>query len=263
VHAASVDWNEVTALATGALALLTFLLVIAAIIAAVLAKRDIDTQLETSAEDLKATREATQAAQTMAQRQIETSYRPLLIDVPPDGPVPYDPLEMKITPMGEGPRIHVEFPGGHAADFDPRQIYVGLSGGRMNIAVPLRNVGNGVAAILPALITVGGQRIGEMVGCIIQSTKLVPPGETTRIVCVPRLTQSEMADYPWTVIVQVPYQDYVGRQPTVARVWLEQRHKETEWLLHGVDQVIGDEARAHIDRVASASWSGGSTGASR
>jgi hypothetical protein len=79
---AATDWNEVTAIATGALAVLTFLLVIAAILAARYAKSDIETQLKTSAEDLRATREATQTAQAMAQRQIEASHRPLLIDVP-------------------------------------------------------------------------------------------------------------------------------------------------------------------------------------
>jgi hypothetical protein len=245
-YVAATDWNEVTAIATGGLAVLTFALVIAAFFAARYAKRDIDTQLQTSAEDLKATREATQAAQTMAQRQIESSHRPLLIDVAPDGPVPYDPLT--ITPLGDAPRIHTEFPGGHAATFDPRQVYVGPSGGRMNIAVPLRNVGTGVAALIPALITVGGQRIGEMGGCIVQS-KLVPPGENTRVVCAPRLTQLEMADYPWVLIINVPYRDYIGGQPTIARLRLEQRFKETEWLLHGVDQVVGKEARALVDDI--------------
>jgi len=112
----------------------------------------------------------------------------------------------------------------------------------MNIAVPLRNVGNGLAVVLPALITAGGQRIGAMEGSSVQS-KLVPLGETTRVVCAPRLTQLEAATYPWVVIVKVPYQDFTGGQPTIARIWLEQRFKETEWLLHGIDQVIGDEAR--------------------
>lgn len=115
MHAAMVNWNEVTALATVAL-------VLAATAAAIYAKRDIETQLQTSAEALKATRDATLAAQEMAQRQIESSYRPLLIDVPPDGIIQYDPLAMKITPAGEGPRIHAEFPGGHGANFDPRKI---------------------------------------------------------------------------------------------------------------------------------------------
>jgi hypothetical protein len=174
----------------------------------------------------------------MAQHQLEASYRPLLIDVVPSGPVSSDDhLVSSVQPL-----IHVEFPGGHHDTFDPRRIYVALNGGRMNIAVPLRNVGNGLAVVVPALITAGGQRIGAMEGSSVQS-KLVPPGETTRVVCAPRLTQLEAATYPWVVIVKVPYQDFTGGQPTIARIWLEQRFKETEWLLHGIDQVIGDEAR--------------------
>jgi hypothetical protein len=147
----------------------------------------------------------------MAQRQLEASYRPLLIDVVPSGPVS-DNDAVLIASQG---RINVEFPGGHSEAFDPRQIYIGLGGGRINLAVPLRNVGNGVAAILPALIWVVGQRIGAMEGCNVQS-KLVPPGETTRIVCAPRLTQLEIADYPWSVILHVPYQDFAGGQVTIA-----------------------------------------------
>jgi hypothetical protein len=63
IYLAATDWNEVTGIATGALALRTFGLVISAIIAAVLARRNINTQLW---------------AQEMAQHQIEASYRPLL-----------------------------------------------------------------------------------------------------------------------------------------------------------------------------------------
>src|ERR1035441_7896345 len=83
--------------------------------------------------------------------------------------------------------------------------------GRMNIAVPLRNVGSGLAVVLPALITAGGQRIGAIEGTYVQS-KLVPPGETTRVVCAPRLTQLEAASYPWIVILKVPYQDFTAGQ---------------------------------------------------
>ncbi len=87
-----------------------------------------------------------------------------------------------------------------------------------------------------------------MEGRSVQS-KLVPPEETTRVVCAPRLTQLEMADYPWSVILHVPYQDFAGGQLTIARVWLEQRYKEREWVLHGIDQVIGDDARKQMDEA--------------
>ena len=236
------DWNEVTAIATAGLALLTLALVIAAFIAARYARRDIEVQLQASHDDLRVTREATQTTQTMAQRQLEASYRPLLIDVVSTGP--FSSIDPRL--LGSPDKINVEFPGGHSGAFDPRQVYVDLSGGRMNIAVPLRNVGSGVAAIIPALITASGERMGAMVGCEVQS-KLVPPGETTRVVCAPRLTQLEMANYPWVVILSVPYQDFTGAQTTIARIWLEQRYKETEWVLHGIDQLTDDDARKYVD----------------
>jgi hypothetical protein len=228
---AATDWNEVTAISTAALALLTFMLVIAAIIAAVLAKRDIDTQLQTSAQDLRATRDATRAAQTMAQRQIQESYRPLLIEVSPTGPVPTDdPLLSAYS----APKVRLDFPGGHIDDVDPRQVYVHLSGPRVNIAVPLRNVGNGLAVIAPNLIMVLGQRVGEMSEFAVQRQR-VPPGETTRILCAPRLTFPGQADYPWALTIRVQYTDFVGGQASVVTVHLEQRFAEDPWLLRDVE----------------------------
>ncbi len=181
-YVAATNWNEVTAIATAALALLTFILAIAAIIAAYFAKRGIDADLETSAEDLRATREATEAAQTMAQRQIETSYRPLLIDVAPDGPV--DPSD-DLLPSYSTKRIRVEFSDGHTAEVNPRRIYVYLTGALVYVAVPLRNVGQGLAVIDPQRISANCKRLDEMVNCTVQRQR-VSPGESTRIVCAAR-----------------------------------------------------------------------------
>jgi hypothetical protein len=247
------DWNEVTAIATGVLALGLIPTAIGIWVTYKAATDDLhatqhaaEVAQRASHDELQATREATQTAQATAQRQLEASYRPLLIDVVPSGPVSEND---RVLIASQG-RINVKFPGGHSDGFDPRQIYVGLSGGRINIAVPLRNVGSGVAVVLPALIWGGGQRIGTMEGCDVQS-KLVPPGETTRVACAPRLTQQEMADYPWVVILHVPYQDFAGGQLTIARVMLEQRYKETEWVLHAIDQLIGDDAREQMDKMRS------------
>jgi hypothetical protein len=245
------DWNQVTAIATSVLALGLIPTAIGIWVTYKAATDDLratqhaaEVAQQASRDELQATREATQTAQAMAERQLEASYRPLLIDVVPSGPVSEND---RVLIASQG-RINVEFPGGHSEAFDPRQIYVGLSGGRMNIAVPLRNVGNGLAVVLPALITAGGQRIGAMEGTSVQS-KLMPPGETTRVVCAPRLTQLEAASYPWVVILKVPYQDFAGGQPTIARIWLEQRYKETEWILHGIDQLIGDDAREQMEEA--------------
>lgn len=247
------DWNEFTAIATGVLALGLIPTAIGIWVTYKAATDDLratqhaaEIAQQASRDELQATREATQTAQAMAQRQLEASYRPLLIDVVPTGPVSSNDRVLRAPPN----RINLAFPGGHEDTIDPRQIYVGLSCGRINIAVPLRNVGSGLAVVLPALIWVGGQRIGTMEGCDVQS-KLVPPGETMRVVCAPRLTQQEMADYPWVVILHVPYQDFAGGQLTIARVMLEQRYKETEWVLHAIDQLIGDDAQEQMDKMRS------------
>lgn len=114
-----------------------------------------------------------------------------------------------------------------------------LSAGRINIAIPLRNVGNGLAVIVPELIMVVGPRIGEMVA-EVQHVR-VPPGETTRIICAPRLSQLEVADYPWPLEVRIPYSDFIGGQAAVAIVQLEQLFAETEGILRNVTQDPPDE----------------------
>lgn len=230
-YVATADWNEVTAIATAALAFLTFVLAIAAIIAAYYAKRGIDAELRTSADDLRVTREATEAAQTMAQRQIETSYRPLLIDVAPTGPVSSN--DDLLGSYGV-PRIRLSFPGGHNDDIDPRKIYVHLTGPWVSIAVPLRNVGQGLAVIDSRQIAAHGQRLGEMAGCEVQHQR-VPPGETTRIICSPRLAQGQAATYPWVLSVTVPYCDFSGGQAAVAIVNVEQRGSGEDWCLRDVE----------------------------
>jgi hypothetical protein len=140
VHMAAIDWSAVTALATVAL-------VLAASAAALYAKRDIEAHLRTSADDLRATREATQAAQEAAQRQLQASYRPLLIETPPHGP-PDESDRALVAGPNKG-RVQLRFPGGHEDFADPRAVYVELSGPRINVAVPLRNVGNGRPSSTP------------------------------------------------------------------------------------------------------------------
>lgn len=229
------DWAKITAEATVALAVVTAVLAVAAIVAAVFTWRG----LRTAADDLRATQEATTVAQEMAQRQIEASYRPLLIDVPPYGPIdPNDPLV-----PADSPRIHLDFPGGHTDVADPRQIYVRLSGPRANIAIPLRNVGQGLAVVDPALVSVFGQRIGEMEPPVVQR-KRIPPGEITRILCTPSLVSAglEVATYPWMLEVRVQYSDFIGGQGAVVVVYLEQQFRDDEWLLKDVEQIPPDEA---------------------
>jgi hypothetical protein len=225
---ASTDWAKVTAEATIALAAITAVLAVAAIAAAWFAARG----LRAASADLKATQEATVVTREMGQRQIDAAHRPLLIDVAPAGPVGgNDPL----LPAYDAPRIRLDFPGGHTDDIDPRKIYVHLSGPRINIAIPLRNVGNGLAVINQRTIIVLGQRIDEIRDCLVQRPR-VPPGETTRIICAPPLVQGEVADYPWGVTVAIGYDDFLGRQGAIAVVHLEQPYRESDWVLKDVEQ---------------------------
>jgi hypothetical protein len=134
------------------------------------------------------------------------------------------------------PRVRIDFPGGHTAEIDPRTAYVHLSGPWADVSVPLRNVGQGLAVIDTEHIAVKGQRLGEMHSRHAWRER-VPPGETTRIVCTPRMTQSEAATYPWVWELMVPYRDFTGGQLTVAVVRLEQRFDDEDWLLSDIKQV--------------------------
>ncbi len=131
-------------------------------------------------------------------------------------------------------RVQLRFPGGHEGYADPREVYVALSGPRINVAVPLRNVGNGLAVIHPAQVQLLGprmlpQRVGEYVTKIERPR--VPPGETTRILHAPTISATEMADYPWNLTMRVPYWDFAGEEGWVALLYLEQAYQDEPWSL--------------------------------
>ena len=227
-YIAVINWSEVTALATVAL-------VLAASAAALYAKRDIEAHLRTSADDLHATREATKAAQEVAQRQLQASYRPLLIEVPPHGP-PDESDRPLVAGLNKG-RVQLRFPGGHEDHADPRAIYVALSGPRINVAVPLRNVGNGLAVIHPMQVQLLGQRmlpqrVGEWL-TVVERPRL-PPGETTRILHAPTISPTDMADYPWILTLRVPYWDFAAEEGWVALIYLEQAYQDDPWSLRWI-----------------------------
>ncbi len=234
-YVAAIDWSEVTALATGALVLVTVALVAAAGVAALYAKRDIDAHLKTAADDLHATREATKAAQEGAQRQLRASYRPLLIELPPYGPADENDPVLEAGPA-EG-RVPLRFPGGHEGLAEPRGVYVALSGPRINVSVLLRNVGNGLAVIHPMQVQLLGQRmlpqrLGEFL-TVVERPR-VPPGETTRILHAPTINHTEMADYPWVLTLRVPYWDFAVEEGWVALIYLEQAYQDEPWSLREI-----------------------------
>lgn len=220
---ASIDWNEVTALATAALALLTFVLAGAAIIAAKYARQAI-------AADLKTAREATEAAQRMTRLQIESTHRPLLIDVTETTSKPSD-LDPSATPS-------LKFPGGNEVVRDWRQVYLDAFQYQLDVAVPLRNVGTGPAVIEKDGIRVfGGGVEAEEVDSAVHRER-VPPGETTRILCACRFPASRSIPdaVPDTVRMVVPYCDFSGAQATIANVLIE-RVEEEHWQVTSVTPV--------------------------
>lgn len=74
------------------------------------------------------------------QRQIEASRLPLLIDVTKTTSVDSD--------LDPGNLVALSFPGGHDVEaWDWRRVYDGYPAGRICVAVPLRNVGSGLAVI--------------------------------------------------------------------------------------------------------------------
>ena len=90
------DWDEFTAIATGALAVLTGLLVIAAIIAAVIGWRG----LSTAKEDLQATQRA-------AREALEASEEPFVIAVATDDPKAMKLRPKEVPPIGRLPPLAI------------------------------------------------------------------------------------------------------------------------------------------------------------
>jgi hypothetical protein len=179
------------------------------------AKDLIDAQLKTAAEDLSATRDATEAAQRAAQRQIEASYRPLLIDVTETTSARSD--------LDPNNRLELTLPGGYQTEADWRRAYVRIDGSQVFVAVPLRNVGNGLAVIDREGIRLRGDGVGAETSFREVHRERVPPGETTRV----------LTNYPYDpdrgsdkLQVLVPYTDFNGGQKTCADLRLQYLNDE-------------------------------------
>jgi hypothetical protein len=226
---AATDWNEVTAIATIALGGVTAVLAIAAIVAAWYARRG----LQAASADLKATQEATKVTREMSQQQIEASRRPLLIDVPPDWS-----SDLRVGRLARRKRrMRLSFGDGHSHEIDPGQIYVHREGSRLYIAVPLRNVGTGLAVIPRAIsiLALANASIAETTYGVAERAR-VPPGETTRISCVAGIHAEPT--YPWLVTISVVYYDYLNGQEAATVVYLEQARPRAEWTLRDIEHEL-------------------------
>jgi hypothetical protein len=206
-----VDWNEVAAIATVVLAVF-------AAIAALYARL----AYRTAKEDLEATNE-------IAREQIEAEHRPLLIDITPTAPA--------ATDLDGGVNAYVDFPGGEEkVNIDGRTVYVDFAKGRVFFAVPLRNVGRGLAIIDPSTIRVKGAGVSaRSLGNAAVQRERVPPGEMTRIVCTYESAPDDGGP-PTDYEVWVPYTDLDESQSFQALVHIE-RIVEGEWRVREVEQI--------------------------
>ncbi len=237
MFAASINWVEVTGIATGALALLTAMLAVAATWAALLAKR----ALRTAAEDLDASRDATRAAQANADRQMRMEQQPLLIDVAPGSAVSdvlLPPTRFATGEVTQGqPYVQMNFPNGHNVNFDPHRVYVDIASGWAYVGVPLRNVGRGLATIDPDDIRLFGPGLEQLAVCDVLRQR-VPPGESSRILCTSHYNHTQQSSFPHTLEFLVPYRDFAGDQLTVAYFRIVQHDKDEPWTLSRIRQVL-------------------------
>jgi hypothetical protein len=117
---------------------------------------------------------------------------------------------------------------------DPRWIIVTMRPSRLQIMVPLRNVGTGLA-VIEQDVTVTGDGVGPMLSGTFSRYR-VPPNETTRLICEAEL-QKQPAEGPYEIHVR--YGDYIGRQATVARVRLDRvtDGDTKQWQIGNVQQL--------------------------
>jgi hypothetical protein len=182
------DWtSEMTAIATAALALLTAVLAIGAIIAARLTKRGINAQLAST------------------RSQLEASYRPLLSDIAVTAAE-----ARNLDPENE---VILDFDREYRDRCDWRHVYVRHTGGMLRVAVPLRNVGTGLAIIDKCGVRVAG--LGEPQYTLVHRPRPAQ-GEQTRVLCTHELDGDRTS-----LRLEVPYTDFTGGQATVLEVDLK------------------------------------------
>jgi hypothetical protein len=222
VHSAassSPDWVEMTAIAT---AVLAFGLVFTAV--------GVFVTYRAAKDELRGT-----------QAQIEAAHRPLLIDVTPNAPAPED-LDMPGA-------VELRFPNGHQASVDTRKIYVAFDGGLAFFAVPLRNVGPGLAVIDSGAITANGDGLSlQPLGREVQRER-VPSKEMTRVLCTHEYASDGDGHKDSVYELRIPYADLDEVQKFTAIVRLE-RVEEQQWRVQAIQQTGPSGAAAHLSRSA-------------
>ena len=210
------DW--ITAISTLVLALFTIALVLVTGVVLRNAQRAFNAERLDAAEERKLTMRSIQTAEMTVGAQILASYRPVLIEVSPSGPI-FPDMGARATASGDLMTLKL---GTLEEEIDPRIVYVRLSTGGVVVSVPLRNVGPGLAIIDPKCVRVTGVEITATAHPVVHRPR-VPPGETTRIDFEARYEPADviprLEDWAWWV----EYRDYRGVQPTLALLRLGQQ----------------------------------------
>jgi hypothetical protein len=205
------------------------------------------------------------------ERQVAAGYRPLLVDVLRNAPVPdgmgavYDVASAQgptAEGHGTGPVIKTSLPGMGARFVDPRTVFVLFEGGKIFLSVPLRNVGPGLAVIDGDGIELTGPLAGELEYRRIQR-RHVPPAETTRIDLIVGESGSQNSDEAMSARapmiaweLAVPYMDFAGEQRMIATFHIVCRGEQLDgpWLVEQVDQgPAPEDERQTRDRPGAAS----------
>ncbi len=153
-----------------------------------------------------------QAQLELLRSQVHGAYRPLLVDVPPS------------------------------------TVDVAIEAGKVHLAVPLRNIGGGVAVVDGDRLALEGNGIGTLESRAVQRAH-VPVNEATRIELVAAYRMHELGE-PRAAAWQLtaPYADLGGGQRTLARLLIVCRGDDVQgpWYVDRVEQ------QSSADRAPSA-----------
>jgi len=214
------DW--ITAISTLGLAVFTIALVMVTAVTVISAQRSFNADRKDAAEDRRLTMESINTTEKTIGAQILASYRPMLIEVSPTGPVFPD---MGARSTDSDPLITLEM-GTFKVEIDPREVYVRINNGFAILSIPLRNVGAGLAVIDQEWVRISGPEIKAVARPIVHRPR-IPVGETTRIDFEAQYEPAEIVPAVAEWAIWVEYRDHRGLQPTLAivQVGQEDPHK--------------------------------------
>lgn len=235
---------DLTATATLVLAGITLCLMLATV-GLVIATGKLVTSTRESA---KQAREDARSERQLLERQLQATYRPLLVDVLERGDITPDMGASESTMIDERgmtiflgpPRLDVELPGMGVRSIDPRDVFVLFENGKVFVSVPLRNVGRGLAVIVGEEVALRGTALGAIEHMSVRRYH-VPVGETTRVELTMGYRMQEQISAPGEIwSLKVPYHDFAGDQYSEVLLQIVCRGDDAAKGLWGVGRVEQD-----------------------